>query len=358
LSVAAIAAAGLVGAGAGHFLWQPDADPGTVPGVVGSGSLPGPPFGQPGESNQADSGIVDVTTQLDNQSGGAAGTGMVLTPSGEVLTNNHVIENASSISVTDVGSHRSYPAVVVGYDRTDDVAVLQIQGTSRLPTVSIGNSRAVTPGERVVAIGNAGGVGGTPSHSAGQVSALNQSITAADETGANSQQLDGLMQVTASLQPGDSGGPLVDDNGKVIGMDTAGAEPQHESSGAGFAIPIDNAIVISRQIEAGRASPTVHIGATGFLGVQVATSALTPDSSGSTGAAVVGVQPGSPAELAGLAPGDVIVSVDGMPITSPAELQRVLSARHPGDQVTLGWLVQQTGRQGSGTARLESGPPD
>jgi S1-C subfamily serine protease len=345
----------LVGAGIGHFLWQPGDTPG--PGI---GSLPslGPPMGQAAVAAQVTPGVVDVTTKLGSQPGGAAGTGMVLTPTGEVLTNNHVIQGASSITVTSVDNHRSYPATVIGYDRSDDVAVLQVQGATNLRTVSLGDSNTVKVGDEAVAIGNAGGVGGTPSHAAGRVTALNQSITASDESGGNAQQLNGLIQVTADLQPGDSGGPLANSNAKIIGMNTAGAQSNHRARSAGFAIPINTALAVSRQIEARQSSPTVHIGPTGFLGVQVASSTAGPDSVGNvTGASVVGVQAGSPAEQAGLRAGDVIVSVDGAPVDSSMALQSTLSMHHPGDRVTLAW-VDPAGRQRSGPAQLATGPPD
>jgi S1-C subfamily serine protease len=351
VAIVTVVVAALLGAGIGHFLWQPVGGSGPVPGI---GSIPTllPSFGHSTTSTWSDSGVVDITTKLGNQQGAAAGTGMVLTPSGEVLTNNHVIQGASAISVTDVGDHRSYSATVVGYDRTSDVAVLQLQGASNLRTVSLGDSSTVAVGDQVTAIGNAGGVGGTPSHTSGRVTALDQSITASDDTGANTQRLTGLIQVTADLRPGDSGGPLVDRSGKVIGMNTAGAQANRSSRTTGFAIPINTAVGISKQIEAGQASPTIHIGQTGFLGVRIASGAAGADS----GAAVVGVEPGSPAAQVGLAAGDVIVSVDGRTVDSPAMLESVLSAHHPGDRVTVQW-TDRYGQQRSGFAQLVAGPP-
>lgn len=354
-TLVAIIIAVLVGLGIGHYLWQPGGGAGRIPGI---GPVPGltPPLSQAAIAEQVDPGVVDVTTRLSNQPGGAAGTGMVLTPTGEILTNNHVIQGATSVTVTDVGDHRSYPATVVGYDRTEDVAVLQVQGASNLRTVSLGNSDSVRVGDSVIAIGNAGGVGGTPSHSPGQVTALNQSVTASDESGGNTQQLNGLIQVSAQLRPGDSGGPLADSGAKIIGMNTAGAQSNRRSGSAGFAVPINTALGVSRQIEAGQSSTTVHIGPTGILGVQVSSS--TEGSAGNTnGAPVVGVQPGSPAEQAGIRAGDVIVSVDGTPVNSSAALQSALSGHHPGDRVSLGW-TDSSGRQQSGSAQLIAGPPD
>ena len=142
-------------------------------------------------------GLVDINTRMGYQNGEGAGTGIVLSPSGEVLTNNHVINGATSINVTDIGNGQTYPATVVGYDRNHDVAVLQMQGASGLQTASIGDSNAVAVGDEIAAIGNAGGVGGTPSIAAGTVSALDQAITVSDDTTGSSEQLDGLIQVAA-----------------------------------------------------------------------------------------------------------------------------------------------------------------
>ena len=130
--------------------------------------------------SKVDPGLVDIVTNLGYQNGQAAGTGMVLTSSGEVLTNNHVIRGATQIKATDVGNGRTYTAKVVGYDETDDVAVLQLQGASGLPTVTP-SSASVGVGDKVVALGNAEGKGGTPSKAVGKVTGLGRTITASDE---------------------------------------------------------------------------------------------------------------------------------------------------------------------------------
>lgn len=171
---------------------------------------------------KVDPAIVDVNTTL--QGGAAAGTGMVLTSSGEVLTNNHVIDGATSVTATD-STGRKYSAKVVGYDAADDVAVLQLQGASKLPTVSVA-STAPAVGDPVVALGNALGRGGTPATAEGSVTAVDQTITAADDNGANPETLHNMIQIDANIQPGDSGGPLVNANGQVVGMDSAGSSSQ------------------------------------------------------------------------------------------------------------------------------------
>src|SRR5262249_334087 len=206
-----------------------------------------------------------------------------------------VIKGATSIRVTDVGNGHTYPAKVVGYDQSKDIAVLQLVGASGLQTVALGNSSAVNVGDKVVALGNAGGKGGTPPVAGGKVAGLGASIVASDEGSGTAERLTGLIRHSAPIQPGDSGGPLVSNTGKVIGIDTAGSASSGFQFQGGqaqptqaFAIPINEAVAIAGQIEAGRASATVHIGATGILGVQV----MSPDP-----AAPNAVPPASPPAL-------------------------------------------------------------
>jgi S1-C subfamily serine protease len=300
---------------------------------------------------KVDPALVDVVTTLGDQGGEAAGTGIVLTSSGEVLTNNHVIDGATSVKVTDIGNGKTYTATVVGYDSTDDVAVLQLQGASGLKTASLGDSSRVAVGQAVVALGNAGGTGGAPSVSSGTVTGLGQSITASDEGNGTSEQLTGLIETNATLQPGDSGGSLVDLHGNVVGMDTA-ASSSFEFQGAGsqsYAIPINKALSIAAQIEAGHGTTTVHIGTTAFLGVEVDPSAQV------SGAVVAGVLSRSPAASAGLAAGDVITSLGGHAVASAAALSAALVQHRPGDKVSVSW-TDQSGQSHSGTVTLASGP--
>jgi S1-C subfamily serine protease len=309
---------------------------------------------------QVDPGLVDVVSTLGYQQAESAGTGLVLTSSGEVLTNNHVIEGATSITVTDVGNGQSYKATVVGYDQTKDIAVLQLQGASGLRTVRLGNSGSATVGEKVVALGNAGGKGGTPSVATGQITGLNASITASDQGAGTTEQLTGLINHSAPIQPGDSGGPLVNTAGEVIGIDTAASNSmqfQSQEPTKAFAIPINEALSISRQIEAGDGSSTVHIGATGFLGVEVesAGSAAGQGVAAGSGAVVTGVLQGTPAAGAGLSEGDVITSVDGTSVSSPTALQAALEQHHPGDSIRIGW-TDQFGQAHSATVTLANGP--
>lgn len=323
-------------------------------------------------AKEVDPRLVDVNTTLNYENEEAAGTGMVLTPRGEVLTNNHVIEEATSITVTDVGNGRTYKAKVLGYDRTSDVAVLQLEGAAGLPTISPGNSSRVHTGEAVVGIGNAAGKGGTPSYAGGSVIGLDQSITASDSGDGTSEQLTDLIETNADIQPGDSGGPLVTSNRKVIGMDTAASSSfEFQSAGSlaneSFAIPINKAIAIAGQIESAKSSAAVHIGATAFLGVDVESPGAisfnwlggfgaTGKGSTTSGAEVVEVIDGSPAARAGLSEGDTITSLGGENVTSPNALTMIVLKEKPGVRTKLVY-VDANGERHTVTVQLASGPP-
>jgi S1-C subfamily serine protease len=315
-------------------------------------------------------GLVNINTELGYQNAASAGTGIVLTSNGEVLTNNHVINGATAIRVTSIGNGRTYRATVVGYDRAHDIAVLQLKSATGLRTATLGNSDGVKVGDPVAAIGNAGGVGGTPTTSGGKVTSLNRSISPSDELTGSVERLNGLIEVAANVQPGDSGGPLVDGDGRVIGVDTAAsANYRYQTSGGtGYAIPINDAMAIARQIQGGNASETVHIGPTGMLGVSVLSapgnrypgSRYGGDESSRyipAGVVVAGVQAGSPAEQAGLGRGDVIVALDGATVDSATTLTTLIGQHHPGDQVTLQW-VDSTGQRQSAPVGLVPGPPN
>jgi len=315
---------------------------------------------------RVDPGLVNIA--VANGSTGAAGeaTGMVLTPSGVVLTNNHVVQGATQISATDVGNGKTYAATVVGYDRSGDVAVIQLQGASGLQTVPLGDSSTVALAARVVALGNAGGGGGTPRIAQGAITGLGQTITASDIGGGNAERLGGLIQTDAAVVPGDSGGPLVNDGGQVVGMDAAASSGNttyiaQSSAAQGFAIPIDSALAIAKQIEAGTSSATVHVGPTGFLGVEVVPSSpygggfSGPTGSQTQGALVGGALSGYPAAQLGLVQGDVITAVDGQTVASATALTDLLSAHHPGDSVQLQW-TDASGQTHAATVTLASGP--
>jgi len=302
-----------------------------------------------------DPALVDINTVLGAQNAAAAGTGIVISSDGVVLTNNHVVAGATSITVTDIGNHKNYRAAVVGYDRTGDIAVLRLSGASGLATATLASGTAVRAGDPVVAIGNAGGTGGTPSAVGGAISALNQSITASDESSGSSEQLTGLIEVSAPIQAGDSGGPLLTTSGQVIGVDTAASAGfQYQSAGGdGFAIPIGTATTIADQIRAGRSSSKIHIGPTAYLGIETAGSGR--GYQGVAGPVILGVVAGTPADSAGLARGDVIRSVAGTTVASATALTNLLDGFHPGDRVKLVW-TDVSGQSHTSTVRLATGP--
>jgi len=304
-----------------------------------------------GKAAPLGTGVVVIDTNLAYGGGEAAGTGMVLTSSGEVLTNNHVISGATALKIVVPGTGRSYAARVVGYSVTSDVAVLQLKGASNLKTVTTATAEKLAVGQAVTAVGNAGGTGSL-STAKGSITALRRTITASD--GSRAERLAGLLETNASLQPGDSGGPLVDGAGRVIGMDTAAAAGfgfESTSASDGYAIPIGKALAVAKQITVGRSSATVHVGATAFLGVQVASAAY--DGSGAVIAAVV---PGGPADTAGLGAGDVITAVGRKAVTSPDALSTLLLTKKPGTQLAI-TFVGQTGAAGTAQVTLGSGPP-
>jgi len=222
--------------------------------------------GEQGIVAKTEPGLVIINTTLQYDSEAAAGTGMVLNADGLVLTNNHVIEGSTKVSATLVSTGKTYPATVVGYDKTGDVALIQLQDASGLTTVPIGNSASVKVGNTVVALGNAEGQGSATT-TAGQVTGLNQTITASDEGGSTaSETLTGMIQTNADIVPGDSGGPLASSAG-VIGMDTAGNDANNQQVSEGFAIPIGTALSVARQIAGGHASSVITIGYPPFVGI-------------------------------------------------------------------------------------------
>jgi S1-C subfamily serine protease len=337
----------------------------------GSSSTGSGPANAAAIASRVDPGLVDVNTTVDYGQAKAAGTGMVLSPDGVVLTNNHVIDGATSISVTDVGNGKTYRASVAGYDRGKDVAILKLSGASNLKTVTIARSGTVSAGTKVVGIGNAGGTGGTPSYAGGTVTGTGKSITASDDLSGTSEQLTGMIETNANIQAGDSGGPLVNSSGQVVGMDTAGSQTfQFASQQAtnAFAIPISVATNVGNQILDSQSATGVHLGPTAFLGIEIGQSSSGAPGSGfgsgsgnapapGSGVQIAGVVNGSPAAKAGLAAGDVITSVDGHPAASQNALQRVMvNDVTPGQSVTVGYTTA-SGQQHSASVTLASGPP-
>jgi S1-C subfamily serine protease len=335
----------------------------TVPQIGSSSGQTGP--ARPADAQAIASKVVPAVVDIDTviQTLGrpdqAAGTGMILTASGEALTNNHVIQGASSIKVTLPSDGSSYPAKVIGVDPSADIALLQIQGRTGLPTVTLADSSTLTTGQAVVAIGNALGQGGAPSVTEGTITGLDRSITASDGNG-SPEQLSGLIQSDASISPGDSGGPLVNTAGQVVGMITAGSTGRFSRSAStvGFAIPSNTAADVVNQIRSGRASSSIILGQPGYLGVQVTNlDPATANQLGlsvSGGALVTGVAGGSPAAQAGIARGSVITAIDGGQVASARALGPAIQSHKPGQSIRVTWV------DGAGThnasVSLASGP--
>jgi S1-C subfamily serine protease len=334
-------------------------------------------------------GLVVISSSLGYQADAAEATGMVISSSGLVLTNNHVISGTTGLSAIVVATHQRYKAEWLGYDKATDIAVIKLVGASGLRTVPIGNSGTVKVGDGVVAMGNANGTGSI-STVTGSITGLNRSITASDEGASTSEQLTDMIQTDSDIIPGDSGGPLANVNGQVIGMDTAASTEAAGYGGqdVGFAIPINRAMATARQIIAGKGSPAIRIGSVGFLGVvvtggkngqdstltspsaqlhaeralqqglggfgggyqgspggagclsndgaAVAPSKIAPVSSGTL---ILGSLSSTPACAAGLIPGDVITSVNGQPVSSPASLVGILGVLKSGQTVKVTWVT-------------------
>ncbi|MGC8509794.1 MAG: S1C family serine protease [Acidimicrobiales bacterium] len=319
-----------------------------------------PPFGTTTPSTSAavpravtrsEAGLVDINTTLNYQQSAAAGTGIVLSSNGLILTNNHVIDGATTIRATDLGNHQTYSATVVGYDATSDVAVLRLTGASGLTTATFASS-PTRVGQSVYAVGNADGLGGTPTVTAGRVTSLDQSITAGDPSTGSSESLSGLIETDATLIPGDSGGALTTAKGRVVGMDTAASSTVALGSSAqGYAIPITTALSIAHEIISGQASSTVHVGPTALLGVEISSSA-----GSAAGVAVAGVIPSTPAASAGLVAGATITRVGSATVTTPTELLHAIDAERPGQQIVVTW-TDPSGASHTASVTLTSGPP-
>jgi S1-C subfamily serine protease len=352
-------------------------------------------------AKKVDPGLVDITSYVHYQQQVFEGTGMVLSANGLVLTNNHVIKGGTRVTVTLVSNGHKYVAQVVGTDNTQDVALLKLQGASGLQTVTTGDSNNVKLGDDVVALGNAGGTGGTPTVTSGTITELNRSIIASDAGSGTSERLTHMFQTNAPIGEGDSGGALANAAGQVIAMNTAANTQSIGGSGTsqGFSIPIDRALLIARQIAAGHGNSTIQIGQPAFIGIAIASDPKSDGPSSSSnpqtqlgqlrqlarggfsginssgkclanetanpvpnsiapaksGALIAGVFCGAPAATAGAAAGDVITAVNGHAVTSPASLRILMRQYHPGATVSLTW-IGLNGHQRTGSLKLAAGP--
>lgn len=195
--------------------------------------------------------LVTIVARLPAQHAAGAGTGIVLTSDGEVLTNYHVIAGGSTIRATVGGTGEAYPASVVGVDRRHDVAVLRLRGASGLRVARLGDSSTVRPGEPVAAIGGADGPGAALSVVTGSVRGLERAVTTRrDELTGRTERLTGLIEIAANIREGDSGGPVLDSAGRVLGVTVAATVRAggDEPAGTGFAIPINTAVAVAKSI--------------------------------------------------------------------------------------------------------------
>ena len=400
LLVAVLAAA--LGAGAVFALQgrsQPssNAAPGQIPtpGNQDNGNTNTSALNPQAVAAKVEPGVVNITSTLRYTRQVFEGTGMVLTSSGLVLTNNHVVDGSTGLTATLVLSGRKYAAHIVGTDPNDDIALLKLVGASGLKTIQPGDSGRVSLGTPVVALGNAGGAGGAPTVTSGSITALRRTITASDSGSGTSETLHNMLQTNAPIAEGDSGGPLSNAAGQVIAMDTAANTQNLGGAGTsqGFAIPINRALGIARQMAAGHGSATIRIGQPPFMGVEVgrtASAAASPqqqfrqlrrvavqfgavNSTGtclpnntvnplprqaapaSSGTLIAGVLCGTPARAAGLTGGDVITGVDGHSITGPDSLTNFLARYHPGQTISVTWM-DLNGGQHTSSLTLINGP--
>jgi S1-C subfamily serine protease len=306
---------------------------------------------QPAAGATAEQAMVQINTVVNYQGIVGYGAGILLSPDGIVLTNNHVVIGADQINATNVGTGQNFHAQLLGYDRTEDIAVIQLLGANGLPTAPLGDSNNVRIGEPVVSLGNANS-SGSPSREEGSVTTLGTDIEAEDDLTGSSEQLTDLIGVAAPLRPGDSGGPLVNGAGQVIGVNVAASVNYRLGSpgGKGFAIPINRALAIAGQIQSRAPSGTVHIGPPAMLGIGVGTA-----QQNGGGVTVRDVLQGTPAQQAGLRRGDVLTSLAGVPLNNATTLTNVLDGHYPGEVLDLVWQ-DNTGQQRAAKVTLAPGP--
>jgi S1-C subfamily serine protease len=274
---------------------------------------------------------IDVTSDpnaVDSQSG--TGTGFVVSPDGVIVTNAHVVnaetEKAASEVIVTLANGDTARGQVVGEDAAQDLAVVKIDRTN-LPVVQFGDSDALQVGDAVVAIGNALGITGTPTVTSGIVSGLGRTVRVSSQ-----ETLVDAIQTDAAINPGNSGGPLVDVNGRVIGINTAIADPG-SANNVGFAISISSARPVLADLRAGRTPRIAYMG--------VYTQTVTPDLvrfrglDVTSGAYVAVVTPHAGAERAGLRRGDVMIELDGEVVRSNDDVVRIVRGRRPGDSLPV-----------------------
>ncbi|RII42211.1 PDZ domain-containing protein [Galactobacter valiniphilus] len=331
-------------------------------GTDGGGRFQQLPYGDygNGSTDQGNNSSVEEGTKLDSglaglvmidttlNGGEGAGTGMILSSDGYVLTNYHVVEASTKVQVTDSTTGKKYTATVVGRDSTHDVALLKLENASGLQTVKTA-SGSVSKGDTVHAVGNASGEGYLRKLS-GSVTATQQSITTQSELTSEGEKLSNLIETDADVVPGYSGGALVNDAGEVVGMTTAASSGNTSATVDGYAIPISEALSIAEQIKNGQSSDTVQIGRGAALGISVLSSD-TGQVGGGYGVTVQEIIDGGAVAKSGLKANDTIIGLDGQSVKSYAALKEILAGHQPGDKVELTWL-NSDGAQKSATVTL------
>jgi S1-C subfamily serine protease len=287
-----------------------------------------------------------VLIEAETGTGTAAGTGMILTADGKVLTNYHVVAGSTKLAVTVADSGSTYTATVLGFDQDKDVALLQLKDASGLDTVTVDDDQLAV-GDAVAAVGNAEG-GGRLVKANGEVAALNRDLkVSSDSPWGSTENLSGMIETSAGAVPGDSGGPMFDSEAEVTGMTTAGSTKEGDS----YAVPIATALAVVDQIEAGQDAGTVRVGPAGYLGIEVAGA----DYTGEQGATVRRVVTNGPADKAGITAGSRITRVGETKVTAKMNVANVVRALEPGSQVEIEWLTP-AGRTKTATVTLGSSP--
>jgi S1-C subfamily serine protease len=299
-------------------------------------------------------GVAELSVRLSDGER-LVGSGIVLTATGTVLTTNDVIDGASSIYATDADNGRTYTAQVAGYDVGEDVAVLQVEQAANLRTAPIGNSSLVQAGERATAYGSPATRGAPLLRAPGHVLLPQQDFIEENTDGSDGLHLPGLVSSDVPAGPSFTGGPLVGSHGTVIGLNAIGrAQAGVQPTGLQGAIPIDRARAIATTIAAGKSTGSIHVGPTAMLGMTVEPGDLYEGLT--TGVTVLSVLPSSALAHAGLIPGDIIQSLAGEQVTSPADLTTILLAKNPGDKIGIEW-VGPTGGLHDAQIQLAAGPP-
>ncbi len=340
----ALTAAVAIGAGAGIGVWEAtqsddeavettEASPSTTPVASSDGDLTINEIYE-----RAKDGVVHITTQVGGSDpfspqGGATGSGFLIDEEGHVVTNQHVVAGAETVEVR-FPNGEEYRARVVGADASTDVALLELQNPpDDLAPLELGSAGALEIGDLVVAIGSPFGLEGTVT--AGIVSALDRELTAPDGF-----TIDGAIQTDAAINPGNSGGPLLDGQGRVVGVNSQITSESGANDGIGYAVPAETIREVVAALQAGRTIERP------YLGVQM--------SDGDGGAVIVEVRPDSPAEAAGLVPGDVVYEVEGEAVESADELRTAVADREPGEQLEL--RVRSNGDEREVTVELGTRP--